>query len=52
MADVLGVDAGWSDMAFHAVEHALDQIIVVLVAIGLQVEIGGHLCQPLVADAS
>ena len=31
--------------------HALEQIEIVLVAIGLEIEIGGNLAQPLVADA-
>ena len=34
----------------HAVQHAAQQIVVVLVAIGLEIEILRHFGEPLVAD--
>src|SRR5436190_22222824 len=48
--DLLAVDLGGRDAALDAIEHALHQVVVVLVAIGLQIEVGGHFPQPLVAD--
>ncbi len=50
LLDLLGLDAGRTFAARDAIQHALHQVVVVLVAIGLEVEIGRHLGQPLVAD--
>ena len=50
LLDLLDLDAGRAFPARDAIEHALHQIVVVLVAIGLEVEVGRHLGQPLVAD--
>jgi len=48
--DERSIEAGGSPLVLDARQHALDQIVVVLVPIGLEVEIGRHLGQPLVAD--
>src|SRR5947207_3646964 len=48
--DLVAVDLGGRDAALDAVEHALHQIVVVLVAIGFEVEVGRHFPQLLVAD--
>ena len=50
-ADVLGLDALGTLTARSGSQHAPHEVVIVLVAIGLKVEVGGHLGQPLVADA-
>ncbi len=47
---VLGLDLSGRLATRNAVEHALHQLVIVLVAVGLEVEVGGHLGEPLVAD--
>src|SRR5207237_7753523 len=48
--DLLAVDLGGRHAALDAVQHALHQIVIVLVAVGFEIEIGGDFFQLLVAD--
>jgi len=50
--DVLGLDAGGSLTARNASQHALHEVVIVLVTVRLEVEIGGHFGQPLEAAAA
>src|SRR5262249_23817790 len=45
------VDAFWRLPLLDGIAHALEQIEIVLVAIGLKIKVGGNLAQALVADS-
>jgi hypothetical protein len=48
----LDITAGGSLTARNASQHALHEVVIVLVTVRLEIEIGGHFGQPLEAAAA